>query len=125
VGQEGVFLVKTVFIILAYLSAITAAAGVVLPLLPTTPFVLLAAFFASRGSPAFAQWLEDHPRFGPLIDRWRTERAVPARAKLLACFTMAISWAILIVLGTSGLILAITGLFFVGISYYLITRPAF
>lgn len=116
---------KTVFIILAYLSVITAAAGVVLPLLPTTPFILLAAFFASRGSPAFAQWLEDHPRFGPLIGRWRTERAVPARAKALACVTMAISWAVLIVLGTSGVILAIAGLFFVGISYYLLTRPAF
>lgn len=67
---------KTGFRILAYISITLAAAGVVLPLLPTTPFVLLAAFFASKGSPAFAQWLEDHPRFGPAIDQWRTRRAV-------------------------------------------------
>ena len=59
---------KTGFRILAYMSVGLAAAGVVLPLLPTTPFVILAAFFASKSSPAFARWLEDHPTFGPAIE---------------------------------------------------------
>ena len=116
--------VRIVFIALAYLSVIIAAAGVILPLLPTMPFVLLAAFFASKGSPGFAQWLEHHPKFGPMIERWRTGRAVPTHAKVLACITMVISWAILMVLGMSVAVLAITGLLFAGIASYLVTRPA-
>lgn len=116
---------KTVFRILAYISVVIAAVGVVLPLLPTTPFVLLAAFLASKGSPQFAQWLEGHPKFGPAIKQWRTNRVVPVQAKVLACSMMAISWGILIFTGMSGVVLAITGLFFIGIAGYLVTRPTF
>lgn len=116
---------KTVFRILSYISVVVAAAGVILPLLPTTPFVLLAAFFASKGSPEFAQWLESHPKFGPAIEQWRSGGVVPVQAKVLACSMMAISWTILIVSGMSGLVLAITGVFFIGIAGYLVTRPTF
>lgn len=116
---------KTGFRILAYISIGLAFAGVVLPLMPTTIFVLLAAFFASKGSPAFAQWLEDHPRFGPAIDQWRTRRAVPARAKVLACSMMALSWGMLFALGTSGLVLGISGVFLCGTACYLVTRPSY
>jgi hypothetical protein len=116
---------KTGFRILAYISITLAAAGVVLPLLPTTPFVLLAAFCASKGSPAFAQWLEDHPRFGPAIDQWRTRRAVPARAKVLACSMMALSWGMLFALGASGMVLGISGVFLCGTACYLVTRPSY
>ncbi|WP_228705786.1 YbaN family protein [Marinobacter sp. es.048] len=116
---------KTGFRILAYISITLALAGVVLPLLPTTVFVLLAAFFASKGSPAFAQWLEEHPRFGPAIDQWRTRRAVPMRAKVLACSMMALSWGMLFVLGASGLVLGISGVFLCGTACYLVTRPSY
>lgn len=115
---------RIVFIALAYLSLIIAAAGVVLPLVPTTPFALLAAFFASKGSPRFAQWLEHHPRFGPMIDRWRSGRAVPTQAKVLACITLVISWGLLMALGMSAVVLVITGLLFACLAFYLITRPA-
>ncbi|KMQ76112.1 putative membrane protein YbaN, DUF454 family [Marinobacter subterrani] len=116
---------KTGFRILAYISATLAIAGIALPLLPTTPFVLLAAFFASKGSPEFARWLDDHPRFGPAIDQWRTRRAIPARAKALACGMMALSWGLLVVLGASGLVLALSGVFLCGTACYLLTRPSY
>ena len=119
-----IILRKTVFRILAYLSVAIGVVGVVLPLLPTTPFILLAAFFASKGSPEFAQWLEGHPKFGPAIEQWRTGRVVPVQAKLLACSMMALSWAILVFSGMSGLVLAITGVFFIGMASYLVTRPS-
>lgn len=115
---------KTIFRILAYVSVVIGAVGVVLPLLPTTPFVLLAAFFASKGSPEFAHWLENHPKFGPAIEQWRAGRVVPVRAKVLACSMMAVSWAILFVSGMSGVVLAITGIFLTGTACYLVTRPA-
>ncbi len=116
---------KTGFRVLAYISAGLAVVGVVLPLLPTTPFVLLAAFFASKGSPAFAQWLDDHPRYGPAIDQWRTRRAVPARAKVLACSMMALSWGMLLALGASGVVLGFSGVFLCGTACYLLTRPSY
>lgn len=121
----GDFFGKTGFRILAYIFVGLAVAGVALPLLPTTPFVLLAAYCASKGSPAFAEWLETHPRFGPAIDQWRTRRAVPARAKFLACAMMGLSWSLLLLLGASTMVLAVSGLFLCGTAGYLVTRPTY
>jgi len=114
---------RTGFRFLAYTSAGLAIAGVVLPLVPTTPFVLLAAFFASKGSPAFAAWLAAHPTFGPAIDQWRERRAVPGKAKWLACMMMAASWGLLLALGTSAHVLALSGVFLLVVAVYLVTRP--
>lgn len=65
--------------------------GIFLPLLPTTPFVLLAAFCFSRGSARWEAWLLSHPRLGPMVRDWRATRAVPLRAKQLAIGMMAVS----------------------------------
>lgn len=67
--------------------------GIFLPLLPTTPFVLLAAFCFSRGSERCERWLVEHPRFGPMVRDWRANRAVPLRAKQLATVMMLIGSA--------------------------------
>lgn len=70
-------------------------AGIFLPLLPTTPFVLLAGFCFARGSQRWEAWLLAHPRLGPVVRDWRERRAVPLRAKQLASVTMVAScgWA--------------------------------
>ncbi|HRD85926.1 MAG TPA: YbaN family protein, partial [Rubrivivax sp.] len=60
------------------------ALGAFLPLLPTVPFVILAAFCFARGSARVERWLLDHPRFGPMVRDWRERRAIPRRAKRLA-----------------------------------------
>lgn len=74
-----------------FVSMATGIIGIVLPLLPTTPFVLLAAYCFSRGSARYEQWLLTHPRFGPLVRDWRANHAVPLRAKQLATGMMALS----------------------------------
>ena len=71
-------------------SLLLGVAGIFLPLLPTTPFVLLAAACFSRGSTRCDAWLLHHPRFGPMVRDWRQHRAVPLRAKQLALAMMAI-----------------------------------
>lgn len=58
--------------------------GVVLPLLPTTPLVILAAFCFARGCLRCERWLLAHPRFGPLVRDWRRHRVIPRRARRLA-----------------------------------------
>jgi uncharacterized protein len=77
------------------LSLLLGFIGIFLPLLPTTPFVLLAAFCFARGSERWERWMLQHPRWGPMVRDWRTNRAVPLRAKQLATVMMTASclWA--------------------------------
>ncbi len=58
--------------------------GVFVPLLPTTPFLLLAVVCFERGSPRFHRWLLEHPLFGPPILDWQRNRVIRPRAKVLA-----------------------------------------
>ena len=73
---------------LALASTALGIAGVFLPVLPTTPFLLVAAWAAGKGWPQFEAWLLAHPRLGPPILRWRDHRAVPRSAKWGASATM-------------------------------------
>jgi len=68
-----------------------AALGVVLPLLPTTPFLLVAAACFARSSPRFYRALLGNRVFGPLIRDWREHRAVPLHAKIMAITAIAIA----------------------------------
>ncbi len=109
---------------LASASLALAVAGVVLPGLPATPFLLLAAWAAARGSPELAARIETHPRLGPMLGNWRARRVVPPRAKLLACLSMASSLAILWASGGPGPVLAGVGAILVCVATYLVTRPS-
>jgi uncharacterized membrane protein YbaN (DUF454 family) len=77
------------------LALFTGFVGIFLPVLPTTPFVLLAAYCFSRGSERWERWLLNHPRWGPMVRDWRDHHAVPLRAKQLATVMMAAgsAWA--------------------------------
>jgi uncharacterized protein len=89
--------------------------GIPLPILPTVPFYLLAAFCFARSNQRWEQWLLDHQIWGPPIRRWRERRAISRKAKISAVaamsvgavvtwFTLGWPWA-----GLSLAILAISG----------------
>lgn len=73
------------------LALVLAVIGVVVPGLPTTPFVLVAAACYARASRRFYSWLVHNPTFGPLIREWRLHRAIPWRIKLIAISTMSLT----------------------------------
>ena len=64
--------------------------GAMLPVMPTTIFLILALACFSRASPRLEHWLLQHPRFGPPLRQWREHRAVSRRGKTMACLGMAI-----------------------------------
>jgi uncharacterized membrane protein YbaN (DUF454 family) len=68
-----------------------AGLGVVLPLLPTTPFLLVATACFAKSSPRFHQKLLDNKVFGPLITNWRETRSIPKKAKVIALLSIAVT----------------------------------
>lgn len=68
--------------------------GIALPLLPTTPFLLLAAVCFSKGSDNIYRWLINHPTLGPPIINWREKRAITRRSKIVATLSMLVLLAI-------------------------------
>lgn len=80
---------RVLWLLAGVASLVLGFVGVFVPLLPTTPFVLLAALCFSRGSSRCERWLLNHPLFGPMVRDWRATRAVPLRAKQLASVMMA------------------------------------
>ncbi|UQY36614.1 YbaN family protein [Pseudomonas fulva] len=88
---------RWLWLALAYLSIGMAAVGLLVPGLPTTEFVLLAAWAASRSSPRLSAWLENHRLFGPLLRNWRDGGVITRRTKLAASLSMLVAFAIMIV----------------------------
>lgn len=81
--------------VLAYVSLGLGIIGIVLPVMPTVPFILLAAYAASRGSQRLHDWLLAHPYMGPMIRDWRENGAVSRNAKWLATTMMVATSAVL------------------------------
>ena len=97
--------------------------GIALPLLPTTPFLLLAAFCFSRGSQAWHDWLIAHPRFGTPIREWREHGAISRKAKMLAGLAMLGAIAGAAIFGAPRQILLIQAGVMVFVALFIFTRP--
>ena len=82
---------------LGFVFVALAVVGALLPLMPTTIFLILAAGCFARSSPRLEAWLLDHPRFGATLRAWRRDRAIPSRAKWLACAGIATGFALFLV----------------------------
>lgn len=115
---------KVLWLMTGWLSLFLGALGVFLPLLPTTPFVLLAAWCFARGSERWHTWLLSRPYFGPLIRDWNERGAIRPRAKWMATVLMIPLFSLAIFL--SNLLWALkVGLACIGLSVltFIWTRP--
>ena len=109
--------------LLALVFLALALLGVVLPLLPTVPFLLLAAWCGGRGWPALEAWLLGHPVYGPPIREWRRGGVVSRRAKWAASIGMTIS-AVAMQFAPLPIAARIAGpLLMLGVSMWLWRRP--
>lgn len=82
---------KLLYVVLGLLSLGLGAIGAFVPLLPTVPFLILAAFFFARGSGRLDGWIRSHRHFGPPIEAWRNERRISRKGKRAAYLSFAAS----------------------------------
>lgn len=108
-------LVRVVLLGVGWLAIVLGVLGIFLPLLPTTPFLLLAAGCFARSSERFYQWLVEHPRLGPWFRGYLDGQGIPLKAKLysialmwisigISCWIVPILWARLGMLLTAVLV---------------------
>lgn len=98
--------------------------GIFLPLLPTTPFVLLSAFCFSRGSQRLHDWLLSHPRLGPPIHEWRDHGAISKKAKGLAAIAMLLAFLLAWLGGAPREALIAQVFVLVAVAVFIFTRPS-
>ena len=89
---------RLLFGMLAYLSLGIGLIAIVIPGLPTTEFILLAAWAATKSSPRLSAWLEQHRLFGPMLYNWRNGKRVAWRAKLSATVSMLLCAGLMLVM---------------------------
>lgn len=111
------------WLVVGAVSLVLAMAGAILPLLPTTPFLLLAAFAFARSSPRWHGWLTAHPLFGPAILNWRRYRGITRRAKIAAMVAIVITFLLTIALGTAWWIVAVQGVTLGTVAAFILSRP--
>lgn len=109
--------------LLASVSLGLALAGAFLPLLPTTPFALLAVWSAGRSSPAMARRLRRHRILGPLILDWEGSGSISAGGKFLACLMLGVSGLMLWQVSAPGAVQGVFAVIAAGVSLFVLTRP--
>lgn len=97
--------------------------GAVLPLLPTTPFVLAAAYAFARSSRRWSAWLHNHRVFGPLIRNWQQHGAISRRAKILGVASMMVVIALSLALQVRPMVIAVQAVVLSASAAFVLSRP--
>ena len=124
-NRPGCPALRGVFFLCGLLFVLLGFIGAFLPVLPTTPFLILAAACFARSSRKLERWLLDHPRFGPTLRDWRQRGAIPRKAKLLSLAGTSFGFLLFWLGGNPGPapMAAVAALMLVGLAY-VFTRPS-
>ncbi len=114
---------QTILKILGFIFLALGIIGIVLPLLPTTPFLLLSAFCFARSSEKLHAWLLCHPSFGPAIIDWRENGSISKRNKTYAVVTILITFLLSAILEVPLVVILIQMTVLSIVSLFILTRP--
>ncbi|WP_245814135.1 YbaN family protein [Cystobacter ferrugineus] len=116
---------RSLFMALGFVCVGLGMLGAVLPLLPATPFLLIALWAFSRSSPRFHHWLYTHPHFGPRLQEWKQYGTVPVKVKASAISAMGVSFALMaFVMRVKWPVLAVSGSLMLIGAAYILSRPS-
>jgi uncharacterized membrane protein YbaN (DUF454 family) len=114
---------RITWLVIGILSLGLGALGILLPLLPTTPLVLLAAFSFARSSDRLHRWLLEHDVFGALIENWRLYGAISRRAKMLSVVSMAAVLLLSLVMAAPTYVIVVQAVVLGAAALFILTRP--
>jgi len=115
--------IRASWLVVGILALALGGLGVVLPILPTTPFVLVAAFAFANSSERMHRWLMEHNIFGPLIVNWQRYGAISLSAKVLCLLSMAAVLVISSLIAVPTYIIVVQALVVGACSLFIISRP--
>lgn len=118
-------MIRKLYLVLGMVALAIGFAGVFLPLVPTTPLVLLAAWFFSRSSPRFHRWLRDHRRFGRILRDWENGQVIRPGAKAASVVLMfgLVGYSVWFVV-RSPTLQALLILICLGVALFVLSRPS-
>ncbi len=115
--------IRITWLVVGLVSLALGVLGVALPLLPTTPFVLLAAFAFAQSSERLHDWLVGHNIFGPLIENWRRYGAISNTAKKSSLVSMIAIVTLSLFLGAPTYVVVIQVIVLSTSAAFILTRP--
>ncbi|WP_294239327.1 YbaN family protein [uncultured Sphingomonas sp.] len=117
-------MIRLGWLALGFLFVALGVIGAILPLMPTTIFLILAAGCFARSSPRLEAWLLDHPRFGPTLRAWRQHSAIGRRGKAMACGGMTLGYGLFLLGARPHWPLAmLVAIVMAGCAAFVLTRP--
>jgi uncharacterized membrane protein YbaN (DUF454 family) len=111
------------WLVIGLLALALGAIGIAVPLLPTTPLILLAAFAFARSSNRLHEWLITHDVFGTLIDNWQRHGAISRRAKVLSLVSMAAVLGISVAMAVPTYVIVVQAVVLGASALFILTRP--
>lgn len=116
---------RPVYFYLGWLFFTVGSVGVVVPVLPTTPFMLLALWAFSKSSQRFHDWLYHHRFFGPPLQKWHQYRVIPLSAKCVAIPVMLASLVYLLLFSDTHLLVKLLAVALMGYgAYFILSKPS-
>lgn len=121
--EKGHPLTRPFFFVAGLVFVGLGIAGYILPVMPGTIFLILAAVCFARSSQRLEAWIENHPKFGPPVVAWRRHGAIPRKAKYLSIGMMTISFVVVAIAHPPALWFWLTGAVLLACALFVATRP--
>lgn len=123
IRRIGPAMIRLLWLCIGGLSLALGVLGLFLPVLPTTPLVILAAFAFGRSAPRFHAWLAGHRLFGPIIADWQAHHAIAPRFKAVAAGMMAAAFGLSLWMQLPATVLWVQAICLTGAAAYVLSRP--